>query len=53
MGERRDRIALILTYAREGAGITWRGAVPYFACNKKRRALKRRHPEIEAVFLEH
>src|SRR5882672_65997 len=30
MGERRDRIALILTYAGESAGITWREKRDHF-----------------------
>src|SRR5438046_8398856 len=53
MGERRDRIALILTYAGEGAGITWRGKRDhFFRITKKGGRRKRRAPEIEAVFLE-
>src|SRR5436190_22585179 len=41
MGERRDRIALILTYAGEGAGITWRGSGTIFLLATKKGGRRR------------
>src|SRR5258708_11571201 len=59
MGERRDRIALILTYAGEGAGITWRQSGGRVGWRKlmewkgkrkaaERLALRRRKPAKDA-----
>src|SRR5258707_1930579 len=42
MGERRDRIALILTYAGEGAGITWRARTLGDAGVSRRNGRRRR-----------